>query len=104
MEDRFLRGRQIAFMTYEYFRVTGAHKAVLDYTDLFSISSHGDDIQDFDTRWDQALLSTSEVPKDKNILKVCTGREYESLINSERYWQCTNKKSIKIDRSRIIRS
>ena len=24
-EDRFLRGRQIAFMIYDYFRVTGAH-------------------------------------------------------------------------------
>ena len=24
-EDQFLRGRQIAFMTYDYFRVTGAH-------------------------------------------------------------------------------
>ena len=27
-EDRFLRGRQIAFMIYEYFRVTGAHDTV----------------------------------------------------------------------------
>ena len=33
------RGRQIAYMVYEYFRVTGAHVAVLDYTDLFSVSS-----------------------------------------------------------------
>ena len=24
-EDRFLRGRQIAFMIYDYFRVTGPH-------------------------------------------------------------------------------
>ena len=30
-EDRFLRGRQIAFMIYDYFRVTGAHDTVLDY-------------------------------------------------------------------------
>ena len=52
MEDRFLRGRQIAYMIYEYFRVTGAHEAVLDYSDLFSITFHGDDIQDFDSRWD----------------------------------------------------
>ena len=31
MEDRFLRGRQIAFMIYEYLRVAGDHEAVLDY-------------------------------------------------------------------------
>ena len=32
-EDQFLRGRQIAFMIYDYFRVTGAHDTVLDYAD-----------------------------------------------------------------------
>ena len=36
-EDRFLRGRQIAYMIYDYFRVTGAHDTVLGYADLFSI-------------------------------------------------------------------
>ena len=30
-EDRFLRGRQIAYMIYDYFRVTGAHDTVFDY-------------------------------------------------------------------------
>ena len=34
LEDRFLRGRQIAFMIYDYFRVTGAHDTVLDYADF----------------------------------------------------------------------
>ena len=37
-EDRFQRGRQIAFMIYDYFRVTGAHDTVLDYAELFSVS------------------------------------------------------------------
>ena len=69
MQNRFLRGRQIAKMIYEYFRVTGAHDAVLDHTDLFSVSQLGDDVQDFDTRWDQVLLFTSEVPKDNSILE-----------------------------------
>ena len=31
-EDRFLRGRQIAFMTFDYFRVTGAYDTVLDFS------------------------------------------------------------------------
>ena len=38
-EDRFLRGRQIAFKIYEYFRVTGAYDAVLDHADFFCHSS-----------------------------------------------------------------
>ena len=33
-----------------------------------SVSHNKEDIQDFDTGWDQALLSTSELPKD-NLLK-----------------------------------
>ena len=37
-QDRFLRGRQIACMIYDNFRVTGAHDAVLDYADLLSIT------------------------------------------------------------------
>ena len=32
-EDRFLRGRQIACMIYDCFRVTGAHDTVLDNAD-----------------------------------------------------------------------
>ena len=63
-EDPFLRGRQIAFMMYDYFRVTGAHDTVLDYADLFSVSLRDDNIQEFDTRWDEVLLSMSNIPSD----------------------------------------
>ena len=36
-EDRFLRGRQIAYLIYEYFRVTGANVSVENYADLFTV-------------------------------------------------------------------
>ena len=36
-QDRFLRGRQIAYLIYEYFRVTGANDTVENYADLFTI-------------------------------------------------------------------
>ena len=48
---------RIANMIYDYFRVTGAHDTVLDYADLFSVTLHGDNIQQFDTRWDEVPLS-----------------------------------------------
>ena len=32
-EDWFLRGRQMSFMIYDYFRVTGTSDTVLDYAD-----------------------------------------------------------------------
>ena len=61
-EDRFLRGRQIAFMIYDYFRVTGAHDAALDYADLFPVTLHDDNIQEFDTKWDGILSSMTKIP------------------------------------------
>ena len=61
-EDRFLRGRQIAYMIYDYFRVTG--DTVLDHADLFSITLRHDDVQEFDTRLDEILLSMTKIPSD----------------------------------------
>ena len=62
-EDRFLRGRQIAYLIHEYFRVSGANDAVDNYADLFTVALRNDDIQEFDSKWDGILLSmTNENP------------------------------------------
>ena len=63
-QDRFLRGRQIAYLIYDYFRVTGAHDSVENYTDLFTIVLRNDDIQEFDSKWDGILLSMTQIPPD----------------------------------------
>ena len=54
-QDRFLRGRQIAYLIYDYFRVTGANDSVENYADLFTFSLRNDDIQEFDSKWDGIL-------------------------------------------------
>ena len=58
----FLRGRQMAYMIYEHFRATGVHEAVQGLSDLFKTRLQNDDVQHFDVRWGQALLSASEMP------------------------------------------
>ena len=63
-EDRFLRGRQIAYLISEYFRVTGANDSVENYTDLLTISLRNVDIQEFDSKWDGILLSMTKIPHD----------------------------------------
>ena len=63
-EDRFLRGRQIAHLIYEYFRVTGANDSVEIYADLFTIVLRNDDIQEFESKWDGILLSMTRIPSD----------------------------------------
>ena len=51
-QDRFLRGRHIAYLIYDYLRVTGANDSVENYADLFTISLRNDDIQEFDSKWE----------------------------------------------------
>ena len=52
------------YMIYEHFRATGAYEAVQGLSDLFRKRLQKDDVQDFDVRWDQALLSASDMPSD----------------------------------------
>ena len=49
-EDSFLRGRQIACLIYEHFRVTGANDSFENYAELFSIALRNGDIQEFDSK------------------------------------------------------
>ena len=63
-DDRFLRGRQTAYTIHVHFRATGAHEAVQGLSDLFNFRLQNDDVQDFDTRWDQPLLAASEIPTE----------------------------------------
>ena len=64
-EDRFLLGRQIAIMIYDYFRMIGAHDTGLDYADVFSVTLHDDNIQELNTRWDKTLLSMTKIPSNE---------------------------------------
>ena len=79
-QDRFLRGRQVAYLIYEYFKVTGVHDSVENYADLFTISLRNDDIQEFDSKWDGILLSMTKIPPD-DIL--------------DPYWNCTTWRLIR---------
>ena len=45
-QDRFLRGRQNAYLIYEYFRVTRANDSVENYADPFTVVLRNDDIQE----------------------------------------------------------
>ena len=58
--------------------MTGAHDAVLDYADLFSVILRDDNIQEFDTRWDEVLLSMSRIPSDEILESLYKLRIRES--------------------------
>ena len=73
-QDRFLRGIPIAYLIYEYFRVTGANDSVENYADLFTTGLRNDDIQEFDSKWDEILLSMTQIPSDEILEGLYTLR------------------------------
>ena len=77
-EDRFLRGRQIAYMIYNFFWVTGAHDTVLDYAGPFTMTLRNDDFQEFDPGWDEILLSMTKIPPDDVLESLKKSRIRES--------------------------
>ena len=80
-QDRFLRSGQIAYLIYEYFRVTGANDSVENYADLFTVSVENDDIQEFDSKCDRILLSMTKILPDDILegLYKLTIRESDKL-------------------------
>ena len=77
-EDRFLRGRQIAYLICEYFRVTGANDSVETYADLFTTALRNHDIQEFDSKWDGILLSMTKIASDDILEGLYKSRIRES--------------------------
>ena len=103
-QDRFFRGRQIAYLIYDYFRVTGSHDSVENFSDLFTIVLRNDDIQEFDSKWDGILLSMMKIPPDdilKGLYKLRI-RESEKLkIVLELYDLETHQKKLGPDNHRL---
>ena len=89
--DRFLRGRQIAYMLCDHNQATGAYDAAQGLSHRFNICLHDDDVQDFDTGWDQVQLATSKIPQE-NVLEGL----FKGLRTFKQYWQCTTKTRIEI--------
>ena len=87
-QDRFLRGRQIAYLIYDYFRVTGIHDSVENFADLFTISLRNDDIQEFDSKWDGILLSMTKIPPDDILEGLYKLRIRESDKLKTVLWNC----------------
>ena len=83
-EDRYFSGRQIAYLIYEYFRVTGANDSVENYADLFPIGLRNDDIQEFDSK-----VGRNFIINDKNSTWWHLGRIVQ--IKSARVWETQDR-------------
>ena len=103
-QDRFLRGRQIAYLIYEYFRVTGANDSVENYADLFTIGLRNDDSQEFDSKWDGILLPMTKIPPDdilEGLYKVRIRESEKVKTVLELYDLETHQKKLEPDYHRL---
>ena len=103
-EDRFLRGRQIAYLIYDQFRVTGTHDSVENYTDLFTIVLRNDVFQEFDSEWDGILLSMTKIPHDDILeglykLRIRESEKLKTVV--ELYDLETHQKKLGPDYNRL---
>ena len=78
-------------MIYEYFRATGACEGVQCPSDPFSRRLQDDNVQDFDTKWDQALLAASAIPT-KMVLEDLCKSNCRILFSVRLFWLCVNKR------------
>ena len=100
-EDRFLRGRQIAYLIYDYFRVIGSHDSAENHADLFTISLRNDDIQEFDSKWDGIM---TKIPSDDILeglykLRIRESEELKTVL--ELYDLETHQKKLGPDYHRL---
>ena len=103
-QDRFLRGRQIAHLIYEYFRVTGANDSVENYADLFTIALRNVEIQEFDSKWDGILLSMTKIPSDDILeglykLRIRESEKLKTVL--EMYDLEIHQKKARLDNHRL---
>ena len=61
-EDRFLRVRQIAYLIYEFFPGHCRHRFCRELCGLITIALRNDDIQEFDTKWDEIFIINDANP------------------------------------------
>ena len=85
--------READCMIYDHFRATGAYEAVQGLSDLFNIRLQNDDVQDFDTRWDQALSAASEKPTEMVLEGSYKSQLQDSVQLQSVGWLCMNKRT-----------
>ena len=72
-QDRFLRGKQIAYVSTITSGSLGANDSDENYADLFTVALRNDNVKEFDTKWDETLLSMTQIPSDdilENLYKL----------------------------------
>ena len=94
-------------MIHDHFQATGLCDAAQGLSDLFNICLHDDDVQDFDTRWDQVLLITSEIPEENVFegwykMKLQGSAQHQTVLALCDQWMNRDRASQSYQRLRTL--
>ena len=89
-------------MIHEQFRTTGAYEAVQCLSNLFNLRLQNDDRQDFDTRWDKALLAASDIPTEMVLEGLYKSKLQDSVQLQTVLAFGMNKRSFETTNNRAI--
>ena len=57
---RSLASRQVAWVIYDFFNISGDNEAILDFRDLSKAQLKSDNVQTFDTKWDEEWSAVTD--------------------------------------------
>ena len=52
--------RQVARMIYDFFKISGDNRAILDFRDLSKVHLKTDNVQAFDTKWNEVFSAVTD--------------------------------------------
>ena len=64
IKGEMINGRQIAWMIYDHFKLTAQDGAILNFTDLQSVTLKGDNVAQFMNNWEMTLSGMNKIPTD----------------------------------------
>ena len=102
--QKSLTERQVAWMIYEYFKVSDTDESVLDLNDILKVEFKTDNIQSFNARWDENIFAIEEQPGDEILDNFCHRQLQQSEQSkpwSSLYIQDTVQNSESEDNTRL---
>ena len=92
-QDNRILKRQIAYINYDNFKISGTGEALLHFNGLPIVQLKNDNVQGFDTKWDEVLLSMTTVPDDD---------KQEMCAKNSSRWLCMCRKQCRQEKRQVI--
>ena len=78
----FLKGRQILWMIYQWFKTQDEAGALHDIMDIFAVRLRGDDLEGFLTTWETILAGVSVPIDKKHLVALFSATKTQPIISA----------------------